>query len=74
MTDVERRQALLESVDRHQAELGQALDDFKDAVRRPFQVADHVRDRIGEHPLPWLLSSILIGLWLGSQRNGNSHP
>jgi hypothetical protein len=74
MTDIERREALLESVERHEAELGQALDEFKEAVRRPFQVADHVRDHIGARPLPWLLSSMLIGVWLGSQGNGNSHP
>ena len=72
MTDVERRDELLESVDRHEAELEDALNDFKQAVRRPFAVMDQVGDRIAGRPLPWLLSSMLIGLWLGS-RGGSSN-
>jgi hypothetical protein len=66
MSDMEARQELLASAARHEQELEQALDDIKVAVHRPFAVAE----RIAENPWPWLIGSLLIGLWLGS-RNGD---
>ena len=66
MTDVEVRQELVASAARHEQELERALTDLKEAVHRPFAIAD----RIAEKPLPWLIGSLLIGLWLGT-RNGH---
>lgn len=73
MTDIERRQALVDSVERHEQELALALNDFKEAVRRPFAMVDEVGDRIAGRPLPWLLSSMLIGLWLGTRASSNGY-
>ena len=72
MTDVERRHELVESVERHEQELEVALADLKQAVRRPFALANDVRDKITAQPLPWILSSVLLGLWLGT-RGGSSN-
>ena len=63
MSDMETRQQLLASAERHEQELEKALVDLKHAVQRPFAIGDHIR----EHPLPWLIGSLLIGLWLGSR-------
>lgn len=70
MTDGERRDVLVQSVERHEAELQRALTDFKMAVERPFAMANEIRDRISAHPLPWILSSVLLGFWLAT-RNGH---
>ncbi len=65
MTTEERRAELLDSVARHERELDRAVEDLKDAVRRP--LVTRVRGQIVEHPLPWILSAVLIGCWLGSR-------
>lgn len=67
MTDGDRREVLVQSVERDEAELERALADLKRAVRRPFALADQVGERIGENPVPWIVSSLLVGLWLGSR-------
>ncbi|HSP98126.1 MAG TPA: hypothetical protein VL049_12925 [Candidatus Dormibacteraeota bacterium] len=64
MTTEERRAELLDAVARHERELDSAVADLKDAVRRP--LVTRVRGQIGDHPLPWILSALLIGCWLGS--------
>jgi hypothetical protein len=64
MTTEERRAELLDSVARHERELDRAVADLKDAVRRP--LVTRVRVQISDHPLPWILSALLIGCWLGS--------
>lgn len=69
MSDNGRRQALVATAARDELELQQALADLKRAVRRPFEVGAHVRERLGAHPLPFLLGSVLVGLWLGSRRD-----
>jgi len=62
MSDVETRQELLTSAAHHEEELEQALVDLKHAVR-PFAIGD----RVGQHPVPWLIGAVLIGVWLGSR-------
>lgn len=66
MSDMETRQELLASAARHEQELERALVDLRRVVRRPFKIGE----RIGQHPLPWLIGAALIGLWLGSRNNG----
>ena len=67
MSDMESRRQLLTSAQCHEQEMEQALGDLKRAVQRPFALREQVGARIGEHPLPWLAASALIGLWLGSR-------
>ena len=64
MTTEERRAELLDAVARHERELDRAVADLKDAVRRP--LVARVRGQISDHPLPWILSALLVGCWLGS--------
>lgn len=64
MTTEERRTELLHAVAQHERELDRAVSDLKEAVRRP--LVTRVRGRIVEHPLPWILSALLIGCWIGS--------
>lgn len=67
MNDVQVREAIVSSLERHEEELEQALDELKQAVQRPFAIGDRVAEHIGEHPLSWLVGALLIGLWLGSR-------
>lgn len=71
MSDMETRQQLLETAARHEQELERAIGDLKHAVHRPFEAGERVREHITAHPIPWLVGSVLIGLWLGSR---NGHP
>jgi hypothetical protein len=61
------REALVTSVARHEEELEQALDELKEAVQRPFALGDHLAQHIGQHPIPWLVGAVVVGLWLGSR-------
>jgi len=72
MSDMETRQQLLETAARHEDELEQAIGDFKQAVHRPFAIGEHVHAHISAHPIPWLVGSLLIGLWLGSRNSQRS--
>ena len=63
----ERRDELVKSVERNENELRQAVSDLKEAVSRPLQIVEQVT----REPLPWILSGILIGVWLGARSNGN---
>ena len=67
MNDVQTREALVSSLERHEEDLEQALDELKVAVQRPFAIGERVAQHIGEHPLPWIAGALLIGLWLGSR-------
>lgn len=64
-----KRQELVAAAARDEIELKRALADLKRAVRRPFEVGEQVRERFGAHPLPFLLGSVLVGVWLGSRRD-----
>jgi hypothetical protein len=65
MSDMPTRQQLLESADRHEHELERALLDLKEAAQRPFEVVVGVKNHIAQHPLPWVIGSLLVGIWLG---------
>ena len=69
MTTEERRAELIDSVARHEQELEHAVEDLKEAVSRP--LVTRVRGQIIDHPLPWILSAVLVGCWLGSR--GRNH-
>ncbi len=66
MTDTEMREELVAAAERDEQELKAALADLKRAVHSPFDVRE-VGERIGGSPVPWLLGSLLFGLWLGSR-------
>ena len=67
---VERRDELVKSVERSEQELRRAVDDLTHAVSRPL----HVIEQATRQPLPWIISGILIGVWLGARDgNGNGH-
>ena len=60
----DEREDLLQSVERDQRQLQQALQELREAVAHPLGI-----DRqISRHPLPWIFSGFLIGLWFGSRR------
>lgn len=63
------REALRALIERDEGELRRAVQDFREAVRRPLGLAD----RIATHPVPWICGGLLIGIWLGS-RNSQRHP
>ena len=63
--DLDPRQELLEQAARHEQELERALGDLKHAVKRPFALGE----RVAQHPLPWLMGALLIGLWLGARNH-----
>lgn len=67
MTTEDQRAELVAQTERHERELERAVADLKGAVRRPFAVATRVREQVDAHPLPWMLSALLVGIWLGSR-------
>lgn len=68
MTAMEERQALVVAATQHRQEVQRALADLKNAVQDSFAVGDQLWKHIGQHPLPWLVTGLLAGLWLGSRR------
>jgi hypothetical protein len=62
-----QREHLLAVAQQHDVELQHALLDLRDAVKRPFDVAEHLKTQVSDHPVPWLVSALLIGVWLGSR-------
>lgn len=68
MSDLQTRQQLLATAERHEQELERALVDLERAVVRPFAIGEQLGEHIAAHPWPWLLASALAGLWLGSRR------
>lgn len=72
MTTEERKAELLDAVARHERDLDRAVADLKDAVRRP--LVTRVRGQISDHPLPWILSALLVGCWLGSGGQRQEEP
>jgi hypothetical protein len=61
---VDQREVLRQSIEEDKAELLDAVGELKTAVQHQFQL----RERIGEHPLPWLLGGLLLGVWFGTRR------
>lgn len=69
MDDLEQqRETLREQVEQEEAELRRAVEDLKEAVSRPLRIVQ----RLQENPMPWVLSAVLVGLWLGSS-HGREH-
>lgn len=65
---VERREELLESIERDQEELREAVHDLTDAARETFVLAERIR----ESPVAWLVGGALLGLWLGARASAAS--
>jgi transcriptional regulator of NAD metabolism len=63
---LDEREALVQSIEQDKAELLDAVDELKTAVQQQFQL----REQIAEHPIPWLLGGLVVGLWLGSRGKG----
>ena len=57
----EQRELLRQSIERNEAELREAVDELTTAVKNEFTL----RKQITEHPVPWLLGGVALGLWLG---------
>jgi hypothetical protein len=55
-----KKELLLESVERSQEELRHAVDELTTVAHRRLDL----RERIAEHPWPWLLGAFAVGLWL----------
>lgn len=52
-------------IEQHTQEFQEALQNLREAAKRPLGVAESIRD----HPLPWLAGALLFGLWLGSRNH-----
>ncbi len=61
--ELDEREALRISIEEDKAELLDAVVELKAAVQSQFQL----RERIAEHPVPWLVGGFLLGLWLSSR-------
>jgi hypothetical protein len=61
--DVDEREILRQAIEDDKAELLDAVGELKAAVTNQFQL----RERIAEHPVPWLVGGFLLGLWLSSR-------
>ena len=59
----ERREGLLQSIERDQGEVRGAVQELVDAA----QVRFDVRERVKKSPLAWVIGACLVGLWLGSR-------
>jgi hypothetical protein len=62
-----KREELLRKVDADEHELQVAVADLEEAVRRPLAITEQIGGRIAEHPVAWLMGSVLFGVWLGSR-------
>jgi hypothetical protein len=60
----EQRDQLLESIERDQEELLEAVHELGDAAKATFDMSERIR----EHPLSWVIGGLLVGLWLGYRR------
>jgi hypothetical protein len=56
----EREEVLRQSIEHNEAELRDAVDEMTTAVKSELTL----RGLIAEHPVPWLLGGIVLGLWL----------
>ena len=57
---VHKKEALLESVERSQEELRQAVDELTTVAQHRLDL----RERIAEHPWALLLGGFVVGMWL----------
>jgi hypothetical protein len=61
---VDERDVLRQSIENDKAELRDAVDDLKAAVRTRLTI----RDNIDNNPTMWLVGAFVLGVWL-SRRN-----
>jgi len=59
----EQREELLQSIERDQEEVRDAVQELAGAARFTLDVAE----RIKAFPLTWMLGAVLVGIWLGSR-------
>lgn len=57
----EQRDQLLESIERDQEELLEAVQQLSGAARATFDLGGRIR----QHPVTWIAGAVLVGLWLG---------
>ena len=57
----EQRDELLESIERDQEDLLEAVHDLTGAAKSTFDLGERIR----EYPLSWLVGGLLVGLWFG---------
>ena len=65
--EVDERAVLRQAIEEDKAELLDAVGELKAAVTNQFQL----RASIAEHPVPWLVGGLLLGLWLSSRSSLN---
>jgi hypothetical protein len=61
---LDEREALVQSIEEDKAELLDAVGELKTAVQHQFQLGEWIAD----NPVPWLLGSLLVGLWLSTRK------
>ena len=59
----EEREDLLQSIERDQEEVREAVQELAGAARSAFDVGE----RIKASPLMWVFGAFLVGAWLGSR-------
>ena len=60
---LDEREALVQSIEEDKAELLDAVGELQTVVKHQFEL----REWIADNPLPWLLGSLVLGLWLGTR-------
>jgi len=65
MLDEVRRANLEATVHENQRELNAALGELREAVERPFAIAERCASQIAQRPLASLLAALAVGVWLG---------
>jgi hypothetical protein len=59
----EKKEALLESVEKSEQELRAAVDELTTVAQRSFDIGE----RIADHPWAWLVGGFMVGLWLSRE-------
>lgn len=63
----EQRGELVQSIEREQEELREAVHELSDVARSKLTVSEHIKAA----PHTWLVGGFLLGLWLGGSRSAN---
>lgn len=62
----ERREGLLQSIERNDRELREAVHDLAEATGNKLDLSEYVRS----HPLAWVTGAFCFGLWFGLRGRG----
>ena len=62
---VEQRGQLLDSIERGESDLREAVQALTGVARRQFMLSAYIRSA----PLRWVIGAFLVGAWLGTQRH-----